>query len=473
MAILRGRRSSSLAGMSSFSSPLPGSPASPSFAVTSPADILSYIPHALGFMPVESLVVLTTCKRRLGATLRVDLPSPGADLLAFGEAVLSFLQGDTGADGVLLVVYTSEAWAQLAPPPRNALVLNVEAILGAAGLPVRGGWFVSLEVWRDYFCSDDQCCPWPGHTLDDVVDSPLNAELIFGGSAFDSSASEAVRRAAPAIAGGRVPSEEGLRAIEDAQADFAARCSGHWNSADQFRATSSLWDALLGQPEYLDSAEPEVAGFLLASVESRTIRDFLLVSACLGSSTALQGAAACGLLGPAATLATGSDRIDPPVQWVLPHVRAAGGLKETVDALHAALDPASAAGVRTEPVSVRDGGIDREAAVLYADLLAGRYAGRIAWDRVEGMTKLLSTLIAMSQGESRAAVLTMSGWLEYARGRGSRAAILLDAAEAAVPGYRLARLLHELLRRGGLPAWARSRSTAWTAGAAIGSPSAA
>ena len=44
--------------MSSSTSPAAGSHASPSFAVTSPADILSYVPHALGFMPEESLVVL-------------------------------------------------------------------------------------------------------------------------------------------------------------------------------------------------------------------------------------------------------------------------------------------------------------------------------------------------------------------------------------------------------------------------------
>ncbi|WP_152915952.1 DUF4192 family protein, partial [Arthrobacter sp. RIT-PI-e] len=60
------------------------------------------------------------------------------------------------------------------------------------------------------------------------------------------------------------------------------------------------------------------------------------------------------------------------------------------------------------------------------------------------------------------AALTMSGWFEYARGRGSRASVYLDAAEREVPGYRLARLLQELLHRGGLPAWGRCRATART-----------
>ncbi|TKV28196.1 DUF4192 domain-containing protein [Arthrobacter sp. NamB2] len=451
--------------MSSSSSPEQGSPASPTFAVTSPADILSYIPHALGFIPVESLVVLTTDGRRLGATLRVDLPSPEADPLAFAEGVLSFLQGDTAADGVLLVVYTSEGWPQLAPPPRNALVLNVEAVLGAAGLPVRGGWFVSDHAWRDYFCTDDECCPWPGHTLDEVRDSPLNAELIFGGSAFDSSASTAVLRAAPFITGRMESSEVDTQAIEDAQAEYAASCSGRWDSAVQLRATSSFWDAVLERPgELPEGMEPAVAAFLLASLESRTVRDFLLVSACIGSDAALEGAASCGLIGSVPPVESRAHEGDPVERPVLPAVRRAGALRSAVDAVLAAGAPPVEQLV-TPSVRVDGEGTGRDAAVLYADILAGRYKGQIRWERVDLMTGILARLVAVSSGESRAAALTMSGWFEYARGRGSRAAVLLDAAEAAVPGYRLARLLQELLRRGGLPAWARSRSTAWISSA--------
>lgn len=452
--------------MSSFSSPAPGSPESPSFAVTSPADILSYIPHALGFLPVESLVVLTTAGRRLGATLRVDLPSPGADSLAFGAGVLSFLQGDIDADGALLVVYTEEDWPRSVPPPRSTLVRDVEAVLEAAGLPVRGGWFVSPEVWRDYFCADEQCCPWPGQPLDAVVDSPLNAELIFGGSSFDISPSAAVLRAVPCVAGRGNPPEAEHRATEEAQAHYAACCSGLWNVPGQFQATSSVWNAVLTRPDVLDEgAEPELAGFLLASVESRTVRDFLLVSACLGSVPALEGAAACGLLGSVEPAAPASGSTDTPRQPILPEIRCAGALKDVVEELRAAPRRDSAARSGATPGAARSGAIDDRAAILYADVLAGRYPGAITWARVDGMTAVLARLGAVSSGESRAAALTMSAWFEYARGRGSRAAVLLEAADAAVPGYRLARLLHELLRRGGLPTWARSRSTAWTSGA--------
>ncbi|MHA7238982.1 DUF4192 domain-containing protein [Arthrobacter sp. TMS1-12-1] len=460
--------------MSSSTTPSPGTPRSPSFVVGSPADILSYVPHALGFMPDESLVVLTTSGKRLGATLRVDLPDAGADPLGFADGVLSFLQGDPDADGTLVVVYTREHWVERTPAPRSALVLTLETVLGSAGLSVRGGWLVSPGGWRDFFCMEEECCPWPGQPLDTVAHSALNAELIFGGSAFDVSAPDAVLRAAPSVAA-RDASGSAVRAVEGAQAHYAATCAGRWTTPAQFRATAALWDAVLrGAGDFAVEAEPDVAGFLLASVESRAVRDFLLAGACLGSAAALDGAVACGLLDPAAGVdaATRAGHGPAVTPWVLPTVLTDGPLQRAVaafrmagvdDGVKAGTDAGTRSGAARAAAEPEPCGTE---ALLYADVLAGRHAGPIAWGRVDAMSVVLARLAAVSDGESRAAALTMSAWFEYARGRGSRAAVFLDAAERAVPGYRLARLLHELLRRGGLPTWARSRATAWTADAA-------
>lgn len=457
--------------MSSPSSPVPGTPASPSLVVSSPADILSYIPHALGFLPSESLVVLTTAGRKLGATLRVDLPDTGADPLGFAHGVLSFLEGDLDADGTLVVVYTEESSGRGAPAPHSGTVLTLEDVLDTAGLPVRGGWLVSRSAWRDFFCLEEECCPWPGHPLDTVAHSALNAELIFGGSTFDASAPDAVLRTAPSVAARddarTAAPDAAIRAVETAQAHYAACCAGRWTTPDQFRATSALWDAVLHRAGEFDAeAEPDVAGFLLASVEARAVRDFLLVSACLGSAAAVDGATGCGLLapGPRADTPPTPDG-DPAAAGVLPEVRSCGPLHDTVAAVRAAGVAAEVDARHPEPRTAGPAPCGVEA-LRYADVLAGRYPGAIAWDRVDAMSILLARLAAVSDGESRAAALTMSAWFEYARGRGSRAAVFLDAAERTVPGYRLARLLHELLRRGGLPAWARSRATAWTEGAA-------
>ncbi|MFC3298942.1 DUF4192 domain-containing protein [Arthrobacter agilis] len=445
--------------MSSFSSPSPGPSSSPPFSVASPADILSYVPHALGFLPRESLVLLTMSGRRLGATLRVDLPPDDADPLAFTRGLLSFLEGDAGADGALLIVYSRQVWHPSTPPPHQALISALGAVLGSAGLTVLDGWFVSDTAWRDYFCDDQDCCSWPGRPLDAVTDSALNAELVFGGSAVDASAPAAVERQVPAVGAGSHPLPPEHAEIRSARASFAASCRDLWTEERQFHATSALWDAVL-EGTLDPDALPEVAGFLLASVESRTVRDFLLASACLGSDAALAGAMECSLLHPRAVRADAAAERggeDPCPSFVLP-----GGAPPQV---LWSVGRTTAASGRTAPSSTNGSAVagGRDRALQFADVLAGQFTGYIMWSRVDAMSDVLGGLVAAAEGESRAAVLTMSGWFEYARGRGSRAAVFLDAAERAVPGYRLARLLHELLRRGGLPEWARTRATAWTA----------
>ena len=113
--------------------------------ITGPEDILGFIPHSLGYWPENSLVAMTMQGKRLGATLRVDLPAlsgpsrgrgsggghsgggggdpaegrrggagskrrsgPGrGDTLAgFARHVVSYLQADDAADGSLLAFFT-------------------------------------------------------------------------------------------------------------------------------------------------------------------------------------------------------------------------------------------------------------------------------------------------------------------------------------------------------------------------------
>jgi hypothetical protein len=93
----------------------------------------------------------------------------------------------------------------------------------------------------------------------------------------------------------------------------------------------------------------------------------------------------------------------------------------------------------------------------------GRSSGAPRWDTLDAAYDLLLRLAAVSAGESQAAVHSMLGWIEFARGRGSLACVYLERAERACPGYRLAGLLKELILRGGLPDWACSPDTAWSA----------
>jgi hypothetical protein len=74
--------------------------------ISSPADILGFIPHSLGFVPRESFVFLTMRGKTLGATLRVDAPT-FAEPAGFARSMVDYLALDTQATAVLLAIYTA------------------------------------------------------------------------------------------------------------------------------------------------------------------------------------------------------------------------------------------------------------------------------------------------------------------------------------------------------------------------------
>jgi hypothetical protein len=75
--------------------------------IKTPADVLSFVGHTLGFWPHESLVCITLDANRVGATLRVDLPNREGGL-GYARTVADYLAHDAGAASVLFAVCTSE-----------------------------------------------------------------------------------------------------------------------------------------------------------------------------------------------------------------------------------------------------------------------------------------------------------------------------------------------------------------------------
>ncbi|MBP3036807.1 DUF4192 domain-containing protein [Arthrobacter sp. zg-ZUI100] len=415
------------------------------FRVGGPADILAFIPHSLGFAPQESLVLMTMNTARLGATLRLDLPAAALDYRGYAARVAELLRSDESADGVLMAVYTDRAWKRADSPPYLRLVTALGECLADAGLPIRDGWLVSAATWRDYFCGDNACCPWPGHPLGQISDSSLSAEMVFRGSAYARTLDEAVGQDQPA------PWEHGRETAAHARA-FACRISGHWCRYPQFSGTLAVWDRFFTEPAAPAGApgerprgcaqlraDPEAAGFLLASLRARPVRDTLLVMAALGRSRAVAGAAACGLLT--------ADARRP----VLPSAHAVQADSLDPDSL----DP-------LEP--------DRKAGADFRSVLVGQYGQAPDWRGLDAASLVFAELLAAAQadpesgdedGEAAAALLSLLAWAEWARGRGSRAQIYLARCLDSHPGYRLAELLQELLATGMFPAWAQNPATAW------------
>ena len=139
---------------------------------TSTADILSFIPHALGFTPRNAFVLLTMQGHRLGATLRVDAPTTG-EPADYARRVVNYLAADEKATAALLAVYTD---ADEHPNPYLGHLEAIKRELTLAEMPLKDAWLITPTHWRGLLTDTGN------QPLEAITDSQLNAALIFTGS---------------------------------------------------------------------------------------------------------------------------------------------------------------------------------------------------------------------------------------------------------------------------------------------------
>jgi Domain of unknown function (DUF4192) len=126
--------------------------------VSSPTDLIAFVPYLLGFTPAESVVLVGLADRRIAVTVRTDV---AAGELAFAAALKVAWKE---CDDVLLVVYTEHQlpqWFQSPLACRDALVIT-------------GG------RWRSLLCANPRCCPPEGTPLPDVVPAVVAATIATG-----------------------------------------------------------------------------------------------------------------------------------------------------------------------------------------------------------------------------------------------------------------------------------------------------
>ncbi len=365
--------------------------------VTEPRELLSLIPHRLGFQPTESVVAvsLRPPRRRVGLVARVDLadlasPRDGAQL---GREVVSHLGAD-GAEQALLVVYTRED-PRCGPDPLVAAAIEhvrEAAELAFGDVPV---WAVTSTGYLSLDC-DGPCCPLGGRPLADLASTAVNAQMVLAGSA--------VARCREDV--GRIPSagSEARRSV--------ARVRRRWRA----RHVQARTDASLLERWRTDS----VAAWRRAVDEQ------------LGRSTG-PTAAALGRLEAGLT----DVRVRDAVLVAL--VPGQGDLPERC--------------VRGERPGADDDAALGRALALVVDPLDGVPAPAAA-TRVH--ESVLEAVVAHGERGAQAAALTLLGLLAWWRGDGARARILLERALADDDGYRLALLLAESLSCGVPPGWVRA-----------------
>ncbi|WFR85330.1 DUF4192 family protein [Arthrobacter sp. Y-9] len=433
-----------------------------SLTARGPEDILTYIPHAIGFWPRDSLVCLTARSGRIGATLRVDLPAHdlrGDALLRYVRAVLSYLEHDSSADSTFVAMFQDAGVAGVRGE-RAELMALLAWVLSQAGRPVHELWLVGADGWNGSGCRGGECSltgegpceEGAAHPLDLIRDSRLAAELVFQGSAvephpgrsFPLQGQEAPgdpgpstgphdRPAATTVAADPPSGEPSLaEALElwepyldgTASLDGAAFLDGGASpdSTESLESTASRESAVA--PDRAES----LYRALCRTLETPAVRDAVYVSAGSSWSIAFQGghAAAAVLAGAIGAEAPhGPDRDEGEI-------------------------PRSPAGQDLTPWLG-----------TFGDVFLAESGTGPDWDRMNHFAAVLQNLLHRAGDHPPAGVLTGLAWVEWCRGRGSQACAFLDGALAVEPGHRLASLLHRAILSGALSGWASRRHSSW------------
>jgi hypothetical protein len=181
--------------------------------------------------------------------------------------------------------------------------------------------------------------------------------------------------------------------------------------------------------------------FLRASLRVPAWRDAVLVMAAAGMPAALAGAEAFDIFASGCSMA--------PV----------GPVRLGLGTPGRAVGASAGAGAVGQEAAGPEA-TDWQDVPSYGEVLLGLEPEIPAWHRLNSLDALLDQL-SVYGGVSGAAALTGRGWIAWCRGRGSYAAAYLGQALEEEPGYRLAELMLELVRRGTLCGWAARKEAAW------------
>jgi len=159
--------------------------------LSSPGDVVATVPALCGFVPQDSVVLLSLRgpRRRLGLTVRLDLPPPG-HVDAVAAALAAHVVQDGGA-AAAVVVYATE--------PQPEVAAAVAAALAGRGVAVAESLHVTGDRWTSYLCSGP-CCP-PTGTPVPAMPALVAAEHALEGRAVLGSRAELVASLAPPAGG--------------------------------------------------------------------------------------------------------------------------------------------------------------------------------------------------------------------------------------------------------------------------------
>jgi hypothetical protein len=238
------------------------SSAPPVARFTSPAEMAALIPVLTGFVPRESVVVvsLRAPRKRVGLTMRFDLPAPEhAEALA--SDVAARLRHD-GAIAALVGVYTEQS----DDGGGRAGRVFVDAIEVACAVPLTDALLVRDGRWWSYLCDSPRCCPEEGTPVA-AASTPaldlMHAEATLQGRVVLASRDALVASIAGPVLLAAVAAEQRL---DVAAEEFVAASSAVRAAAVE--AARRLLDASAGT-----TVDPDAAAELAIAVHSKPVRD--------------------------------------------------------------------------------------------------------------------------------------------------------------------------------------------------------
>lgn len=166
----------------------------PVLSVREPRDVVALVPYQLGFIPQDSLVLVSFRGRagELGLVLRADLADVVTGDPRRADEVAAYLETD-GADRAVAVVYLDDP---LAGVPGWLDVLD-DALAGR-GVDLVDCWQVDRTSFRSVLCRGQGCCPAQGWPLEHAESSVVSAHMVGLGRSPAASRAELLPDLAPA-----------------------------------------------------------------------------------------------------------------------------------------------------------------------------------------------------------------------------------------------------------------------------------
>lgn len=224
--------------------------------IKTPADALSFIGHTLGFWPRESLVCITLVDNHVGATLRVDLPKPGAEI-SYAQTIAGYLAHDAKAASVVFALYTSLPAASGRARPHAATIAALTGALAERGMSIRDGLLVGDDAVSQY---DGDPKSGPSLPLTLTQSSQINAEFVYRGSTI-----------APT---NRITLPASTKETQTADAvESCVKSMQSLNVRDAMDQARALWTEMLDAKSY--PADERIIS-LIAGLQFPTIRDQLM-----------------------------------------------------------------------------------------------------------------------------------------------------------------------------------------------------